>query len=157
MTWQSLSARIVHCSPSRIRGPSWRVLGNHDGIVLTSTVMAVMTHAAMSLIAGGVFAGGPIVPPPDGPDRNTNVEIIVRYDEDAPRQKPEARAWGAQCVDRQYRTRLVAALPLGARMWVVRIEPPVAPRVTKKIVRQLEECAGVEWAEIPEVHFGPGL
>jgi hypothetical protein len=62
-----------------------------------------------------------------------------------------------QCVDRKYRERLVAKRALGVGMWVVAVEPPVAPRVAERIARQIDRCPGVAWAEAPRVEFRPSV
>lgn len=116
----------------------------------------IVTHSLALAIAVGVYGWGSMAPASANSEPDPVSQVIVRYSDGAPVKRSDGKPWGAQCVDRRYRERLVPGRALGAGMYVVRLRPPVAPRVASRIARQLSACPGVAWAEAPTVVFAPG-
>lgn len=114
------------------------------------------TQAVASVLAFSVLTGGPIDLPRATPEPDPISKVIVRYGDGATAERVDGKPWGAQCVDRRYRERLVPGRALGAGMYLIRIKPAVSPVEAKRIIRQLDRCPGVAWAEAPTVQFGPG-
>jgi hypothetical protein len=123
--------------------------------MVTSRVLAGCAQALVGLLVTGLLSSA-YATPSQASVEEPSVEIIVRYGVDAPRPRPDSRPWGAQCVDRKYRDRLIAKRAIGAGMWVVAVDPPVAPRVAERIARQIDRCPGVTWAEAPRLVLRPG-
>lgn len=122
--------------------------------MFVSAIALAVSHALMGVLLIGM-SGSAHATLVQAPNDEQRVQLIVRYGADAPTQRREAPPWGAQCVERKYRERLVAKRALGGGMWVVAVEPPVAPRVAERIARQIDRCPGVAWAEAPRVEFRP--
>jgi hypothetical protein len=80
-------------------------------------------------------------------------EIIVRYQPGAPMTAKSGGPWGTQCVSRTHRDNLTLGRGLGARMRVLRLQPPVSPPVAAAIAEQIARCRLVEWAEADAVQF----
>lgn len=120
--------------------------------MFSSAIALAVSHALMGVLAIGMSGSAHATLVQTSSDES-RVQLIVRYGADAPKQRREAPPWGVQCVDRKYRERLVAKRALGVGMWVVVVEPPVAPRVAERIARQIDRCPGVAWAEVPRVEY----
>lgn len=83
--------------------------------------------------------------------------LIVRYELGAPPATQGGAPWGSQCVSDDYAGRLERGRRLGEGMRVIRVDPPVSPRVGRLIAIQMAQCPYIEWAEADETRlFVPG-
>jgi len=94
-------------------------------------------------------------PPTDGKrlERSEVTQLIARYEVGAPPATSAGRPWGAQCVARSHRDTLANGRWIGARMRVIRIDPPVTPTVARVIALQMQQCPYIEWVEADVIRF----
>lgn len=78
-------------------------------------------------------------------------QIVVRYEQGAPPTTSEGRPWGSQCVSTAHRQKLFVDRGIGARMRVVRIQPPTSAFLARAIAAQIGQCPLIEWAEADTV------
>lgn len=82
-------------------------------------------------------------------------ELIVQYGGRTPLWERNGLPWGAQCLKKKHQDRLSVDRALGSSMWVLRIKPPAGPKLATLILNRMNNCPGVDWAEIALVGLGP--
>lgn len=73
--------------------------------------------------------------------------VIVRYEMGAPPSTDGGAPWGSQCVSSIYSDRLERGRWIGAGMRVIRVNPPLPPKVARAVALQIAQCPYIEWAE----------
>lgn len=98
---------------------------------------------------------------PQGDSENVSItlpkvsEFIVQYGDSTPLWLRNGLPWGAQCLKKKHQDRLRVDRALGSSMWVLRIKPPAGPKVATLILNRMNNCSGVDWAEIALVGLEP--